>query len=114
MQEKSLGQIAYEVYMTSMERSLWLCWDILPLKDSNAWYNVAKALESALGSTVSNPTDDPALELAQRIARIAAETGLKPRMVWSIIDGLRWTEITAAEKAQQAEASQENHAETPG
>jgi hypothetical protein len=51
---------------------------------------------------------DPALLLAQRIASISAETGLKPRLVYLIVNQLKWD-------AQEIEAAapQENHAETP-
>ncbi len=52
---------------------------------------------------VSTPAD-PALLLAQRIARIAAETGLKPGMVFRIVNQLNWE----AQEAAQAAAPQED------
>jgi hypothetical protein len=51
---------------------------------------------------------DPALLLAQRIASISAETGLKPGMVGRIIQSLKWEAEAAAEKAKEAAAPQEN------
>lgn len=47
---------------------------------------------------------DPALLLAQRIARIATETGLKPRLVYLIVNQVKWD----AEQAKEAAAPQEN------
>jgi hypothetical protein len=63
---------------------------------------VAQAILSLL------PTPDPALILAQRIASISAETGLKPGMVGRIIQSLKWEAEAAAEKAKEAAAPQEN------
>jgi hypothetical protein len=52
---------------------------------------------------------DPALLLAQRIASISAETGLKPRLVLAIINEMKWDEETKAEKAAaKAAATHEN------
>jgi hypothetical protein len=71
-------------------------------------------LATALGhnkltfGTAPEVPPDPALILAQRIASISAETGLKPRLVLSIINELRWDAEVAAEKAQEAAAPQEN------
>jgi len=48
---------------------------------------------------------DPALLLAQRIARIATETGLKPRLVYLIVNQVKWD----TEQAKEAAAPQENH-----
>jgi hypothetical protein len=47
---------------------------------------------------------DPALLLAQRIASISAETGLKPRIVFNIVNHAYWEEKEALEAA----APQEN------
>jgi hypothetical protein len=52
---------------------------------------------------------DPALLLAQRIASISAETGLKPRLVYNIVNHIDWQEEDKAEKAKQAAVPQENN-----
>jgi hypothetical protein len=53
-----------------------------------------------------NPsTDDPALLLAQRIASISAETGLKPGLVYSIVCHIRWD---SPAHVLEVEAPQEN------
>jgi hypothetical protein len=66
---------------------------------------IAQALRVATPIKSTSPAastpPDPALILAQRIASISAETGLKPRLVMSIINELRWDAEVAAEKAAQ-------------
>jgi hypothetical protein len=48
---------------------------------------------------------DPALLLAQRIASISAETGLKPRIVFNIVNHAYWEEKEALEAAAPQENS---------
>jgi hypothetical protein len=69
-------------------------------------YKILTHLDAA--PPVPSTPPDPALLLAQRIASISAETGLKPGLVGRIIQSLRWEAEDAAEKATEAEAPQEN------
>jgi hypothetical protein len=72
--------------------------------------DIAKALghnKIVFGSIPPEP-DDPALMLARRIASIAAETGLKPRLVYNIVNHIDWQEEDKAEKASAAAAPKEN------
>jgi hypothetical protein len=59
-------------------------------------------------SPVATTLPDPALLLAHRIAAIAAETGLKPRHVLSIVNQIRWEKEDEAFEATKAAAPQEN------
>jgi hypothetical protein len=56
-------------------------------------------------SEVFSIPPDPALELAQRIASISAETGLKPRIVFNIVNHAYWEEKEALEAAAPQENS---------
>jgi hypothetical protein len=70
-------------------------------------YKILTHLDAA--PPVASTPPAPALILAQRIASIAAETGLKPRLVLAIINEMKWDEETKVEKAAaRAAAPQEN------
>jgi hypothetical protein len=70
---------------------------------------IAQALRVATPIKSTSPAastpPDPALLLAQRIASIAAETGLKPRIVFNIVNHAYWEE----KEALEATSPQENH-----
>jgi hypothetical protein len=74
-------------------------------------YRIAHKILAHLDAAPPVPSTppDPALLLAQRIASISAETGLKPRLVLAIINEMKWDEETKAEKAAaKAAATHEN------
>jgi hypothetical protein len=105
MTAKLWRQIAYEAFLEGSGTS-GPKWQDLPGADHRGWGSVLNAVCQLEKEATTPP--DPALLLAQRIASISAETGLKPRHVLSIVNQIRWEKEDEAFEARPAAAPQEN------